>query len=624
MAEEKMYQEALEAIRLGQHTRARDLFTRLLRTDSSRADYWLWMSTLVETDTERVYCLESAIKADPSNEAARRGLILFGARQAGPEVRPVPPVQRRWEKDLEKELKPPKKLIKRIWDNPILRMITFLGAAFLVIGLVLGATYGIQHQQESITYLRVSPFPTNTPALTLTPTPSRTPVVRSATPTFLGPTPLWMFLTHTYTPIPLYINTPHPRVEAYRIGILAYQRGQFEQMLQYIQQAIIFSPDDPDLPYYVGEAHRLLGQYEEAIDAYREAIADDPTFAPPYLGLALVKLTQNPDADVEEYLNLAIEYDPNYVDAYVTRAAYFLYQDDLDLALGDLEIAESLFPGLPMIYVLYAQIHLQLGDYATALQYAQLGYEGDRTLLPAYITLARTYIAVEDPEQALYYAEIYVRYETEDPSAWTIIGEAYYLRGEGYYQQALDIFNHAIELDDENAEALRYRGLTYLAMGDSRQAVNDLFRATEMVHYQFDYSIDLAMAFWANGRLSEAGITFTAAESRAQTDAQRAIVYYYRAQVYEQNNFLWDAVMDYRKLIALPLAAVPSEWRQFAEQRLSVLNPPTPTNTATRTPIPTATQTPTITPVPTTTNTRTPIPTRTPTPTRTPYPSIEP
>jgi hypothetical protein len=64
MAQEKMYKAALEAIELGQKARARDLFTRLLRADSSKADYWLWMSTLVDSSKEQIYCLESALRAD--------------------------------------------------------------------------------------------------------------------------------------------------------------------------------------------------------------------------------------------------------------------------------------------------------------------------------------------------------------------------------------------------------------------------------------------------------------------------------------------------------------------------------------------------------------------------------
>jgi len=216
----------------------------------------------------------------------------------------------------------------------------------------------------------------------------------------------------------------------------------------------------------------------------------------------------------------------------------------------------------------------------------------------------RCYLINEEPDQALYYAEIYLRYENDDADAWVILGEGYYLRGDDYYQSALDAFNRSIDLDDENPEALRYRGLTYLAMGDSRLAVNDLFAATSLVHYKFDYTIDLGIAFWINGRLRDAGVTFTVAEGRAETDSQLAQVYYYRAQVYEENNYLWDAKMDYEHLLALPIDAAPPEWRQLAEQRLSEINPPTPTLTPTGTAIPTATSTLTRTP------TRTPTPVR--------------
>lgn len=611
MAQEKMYREALDALHQGQRIRARDLFTRLLRTDATRADYWLWMSTLVDTQSERIYCLESAIRADPDNEPARRGLILLGARPADPDVQPAPIVFRRWDKELLKELEPPKGIFRRIWDNPLLRIMSFVIAVAALSALVYGAIYGFRFQRETVTFYRVSPFPTLTPEMTRTPTATRTLVVRSPTPTFIGPTPLWMFLDQTYTPRPPYVNTPHPRIEAYRIGINAYQRNQIDTMLIYLRQAADLSPDSPDLIYYIGEAHRLRGEFEEALRAYQEAISINPTFAPPYLGRAILRLDLNPNAGVIEDLNQAIELDPNYADAFLTRAAFWLQHEQPALALDDLGHAENISPGLPLIYVLSAQAYLDMGDHATALQIALLGYEADRTLLPAYITLARCYLMNEEPEQALYYAEIYLRYEKDDSNAWAILGEGYYLRGDDYYPSAIAAFDRSIELNDENPEAFRYRGLTHLAMGNSRQAVNDLFAATTMVHYQFDYTIDLGIAFWIDGRLLDAGVTFTVAEGRAETDAQLAKVYYYRAQVYEQNDYLWDAKMDYEDLLALPDDAVPLEWRQYAEQRLSEINPPTPTLSPTNT----STLTPTRTPIATGTPTNTRTPTRTPTPT---------
>ena len=58
MADDKMLQEAIEAVANGQRERARDLLTRLLRANQANPKYWLWMSSVVDTTKERVYCLQ--------------------------------------------------------------------------------------------------------------------------------------------------------------------------------------------------------------------------------------------------------------------------------------------------------------------------------------------------------------------------------------------------------------------------------------------------------------------------------------------------------------------------------------------------------------------------------------
>src|SRR5512137_1239843 len=96
MSEDVMLQEAIEAIRQGQRARARDLLTRLLRTNQNNAEYWLWMSSVVETTKEQIYCLQTVLRIDPQNASARQGLILLGARPPEGEVTPVAPVRRKW------------------------------------------------------------------------------------------------------------------------------------------------------------------------------------------------------------------------------------------------------------------------------------------------------------------------------------------------------------------------------------------------------------------------------------------------------------------------------------------------------------------------------------------------
>ena len=615
MAQEKMYKAALEAIDQGQTVRARDLFTRLLRSDSSKAEYWLWMSTLVDTNQERIYCLESALRADPDNEAAKRGLIILGARQAGKDVTPAPLIRRHWEKEMENVVEPSQSLFRRIWGNPILRLVSILVASVVVIGLIFGSIYGLRNQPEQVVIYQVSPFPTRTPEPTLSPTATRTLVVRSPTPTFLGPTPLWMFLTETYTPVPLYVNTPHPVIEAYRAGIRAYEHSDWISLLGFMEQAVTAEPDSSDLFYYTGEAYRLMGNYQDAVIAYGQALKLNPKFAPAYLGRALAYEKINPKADIEGELNYAIDNDPYYVDAYITRARIRIEHNNPLGALDDLLEVESLFPNHPMVYILRAQAYLKLNDLSTAMENALLGHELDQTSLPAYLTLAMVYLANQETQQAIHYIDIYLVYISDDADGWAIKAQAEYLLGN--LEQALVACDQGIAADAENAPSWYYRGLIHLEQGDQRTAVNDMVTAVNLDLLNFDYSIGLGKALWADERLNMAIRQFKSAETLAVTDSQRAVVYYFRAQIYEQALNLTEARQDWGLILALPPESVPEEWRTLAQDRWDFFNPPTPTETPTRTRIPTRTSTPTRTPRPTIT----PTPTVTPTPTITPTPT---
>ena len=48
-AENTLLQEATEALRKDDRARARDLLTRLLKTDQNNAMYWVWLSAAVDT-----------------------------------------------------------------------------------------------------------------------------------------------------------------------------------------------------------------------------------------------------------------------------------------------------------------------------------------------------------------------------------------------------------------------------------------------------------------------------------------------------------------------------------------------------------------------------------------------
>ncbi len=601
MAQEKMYKAALEAIDQGQTARARDLFTRLLRSDSSKAEYWLWMSTLVDSQQERIYCLESALRADPDNEAAKRGLIILGARQGGDDVTPIPPIHRNWEKEIEDVVEPPKSAFHRIKNSTVLRLALGFVAILIVAGLIYLGFSGKKSEPEPVVIYKVSPFPTKTEIPSITPTVTRTMAVRTRTPTVIGPTPLWMFLTETYTPVPIYVNTPHPVIEAYRAGIRAFEKSDWAALLEFMDQAIAIDSGSPDLYYYRAEAFRLLHKPKDAVIEYGKALDINPKFAPAYLGLAYAYEAIKPNTNVEGELSYAVDYDPYFLDGYLARAKFRIKNGNPEGALEDLLAAESLLPEHPITFVLRAQAYLALGDPIVALEDALHGHELDITLLPAYLTLANVYLALQDDQQALDNIETYLRYVQDDAEGWAVKAQLAYQMGN--IDQALDACSKGTLIDEENAPSWYYCGLIHMQNGDARTAVNDLVAAANLEPLNFVYSLALAKALWADNRLDTAVLQYKNAETIASNNSQLALVYYYRAQMYEQAMNLTKASQDWRLLLDLPSDQVPEEWRILAQERWDFINDITPAPSMTNTQAPSFTTTPTQAPMPTNTPT---------------------
>jgi predicted Zn-dependent protease len=623
MTTDSIYEQARQAIEQGDKTRARDLLTRVLKEQPQNLEAWLWMSSVVGTPKEQIYCLQQAIRIDPQNLIALRGLILLGAAPAGSALPPAPLLRRKWDVSLGVS----DTAGGRLNLSPR-QIITLLGAGILALVLfslgIFGGTWRVWSPFSP--RLTITPIPwTQTPSpvvtATLTPRPS-------ITPTPVGPTPLSNLLQATYTPTPLYVNTPHSRSEAYRIAMTNYQRNDLLAAISYLLQAISNEPDAPDLHYHLGESYRLLGDYPRALNAFNQSVERGGPFAPSYLGRARTLLAQNPDADVLTDLDLAIETDAAYHEAYLERAAYKLGREQVDEALVDLDAAAALNPSAPLLYLYLAQAQLAIDETAAALDAAQKAYQLDITNPAIYGLLAEVLIANDLADEAVEPLEVYTAFVDDDPQGWLMLARAYLAidASPNLIAQALE---RAIALNDRLVDGYILRGELALASGDGRAAVNDFVRARNLVGNTFEIGMGLGRGLLMDERINEAINQFVSLEPIAVSDHEKAILYYWRAQAYEVAGNIRNAINDWQALEKLPDDIVPEEWLATAETRLAELVEPTitPTTTATfaptRTPSPTLTTTPTRTLSPTVTGTptRTSTPSRTPTATRTPTPS---
>jgi tetratricopeptide (TPR) repeat protein len=626
-----MLQEAIDAINQGQRRRARDLLTRLLRADQSSPVYWLWMSSVVETVKEQIYCLQQVQRLDPESFAARRGLALIGALTPDQMISPMPFNRRNWQVPVEEE---PPQGIHALWANPAIRITVFIGIGIIVGGLILGGIFGFGRRA-----LAPAARPTRTPGppstYTLTPTLIKTNKdIKTPTPTYIGPMPLWMLLEATYTPTPEYVNTPHPISEAYRLAQRASARQDLEAALGFYKDASRNEPNAADIQYHIGEVERLMGDYEAALTAYDQAIVIDPYFAPAYLGRTRVRLAIDPDTDVGEDLKNAVEYDPNLAEAYLELVNYYLSNEDIEAAEQMLVTGEEYLPESPLLYLYRAQYSLEIGEYEAALKDAQEAHERDITLIHTYKVLGQAALIAEDYETAADVLSTYVQYEDDDPLGWLLLGQAHLNIAEPEqlyanlletdvdrdYEAAIEAFDKALKLDEENPDIYIYRGLAYLALEEGQQAVNDFFLARKVDQNTFEISLLLGWALVVADRTEDGFNQIESTQRLVETEKQQAAWLIIHAQAAETLGQATIALNDWKALLELPEEAVLDSWILIARSRIAVLSSPTPTLTATITPTvtisPTLTKTPTSTKTPKVTATKTP--TRTPRPTRTP------
>ncbi len=616
MADDTLFQDAVEALRSNDKARAKEILTRLLKDDQNNALYWIWLSAAVDTTRERIYCLQTALKLDPENSTAKRGLILLGALAPGEDVQPFPLNHARtWDEDLllDHEVSQPK---RGMLSSPVARLAGIVVAGVVVCGL---AVLGLLAPRTNL----LRPGRTNTPgpSPTFSPTPTLVNAAGQSLPTFVGPTPLAVLLGVSYTPTPLYVNTPRPpqSQDQFRVAISAYDKGDWADFISNMQLIESLEPNAPDIPYYIGEGYRLEGDFQSAFDAYTQALHIDPNFAPAYLGLARARLLQDANANVTQLLDTAIQDDPNYGDAYLERASYYLNHDQPDQALADLDTAARLMPDSALVQLGYARTYLMLDDLDKALQAAQKANQIDLTLLPAYSILGDLYVENGQYQQAIKPLETYLNYQQEDGSAFAYLGQAYVETGSN--QAGVTALSTAISLDPNQRPAYLYRGLALLDLGEVDQAQEDFKKAIEYFPDSFDAYLGLTRTSYEQQHFGDAYLQILSTGRLAQTDEQKALVLYWTALIQEKRDQTQAAVSAWQDLLAMPPSSMTSQMRSDAEQHLEELATPTPSLTPlpvleTSTPEEESTQT--STPSAASTVSRTPAATGTPTPTETP------
>jgi tetratricopeptide (TPR) repeat protein len=598
MAEDTMFAEAVTAARTGEIVRARDLLSRLLRVDSSNPDYWLWMSAVVESERESVYCLRSITKLRPSHPMAKLGLTVLGQVSSGSE-HSGPYKQQRSAAFPHQSAGRINSMADwwKVTRNRENAAIMVLGTAAVVILLVIVLT------RVSITNLpgTFAANPEPTAVESPTPTEEASTIVSVPSPTMqMRNTPssrvtLQEFLGVNPTPTALYGLTPMPSTGAMDLALAAYTKGDNEEALRNLEQVLYVEPKSAQAHYLKARILCQQWKIKDALAEYKLSLEYDPKYAPAYLGRAQCSKQSNPENDFLKDINRALEIDPEYIDAYIERADWYSRRDQWDAVNQDLERAKQIAPenALVLIRLGRAQLHIDKADLALDnLTRAQIV---DQTILEGYLGVGEAYNDLGLSALAIPPLVIYTTYDPQQIGGWLELGEAY--NGESKFQEAIEVCSQALDMDTNSVRGRYCRGQAYRKLGNKSEALADLQVAADRAPSYFWTQFALGQAQLEGRKPNLAWVQLQKAIDLAKTTDEKAEAMGWQAMAFEALNSpsakrVWQDLMN--------LDGVSEYWKATAYMHYYGINTPTPgpieTKNGEATPSPTATLSPTTAP----------------------------
>ena len=256
-------------------------------------------------------------------------------------------------------------------------------------------------------------------------------------------------------------------------GKTYYEMKQYEQALSQYQYASKLATRS-FIYSHMAESEIALQRYNEAAEhiicALKEEHFED--LATDLLADANEELT----TELMPHLNIQINKNPNSVEWHMYKLYLYRNAKNYEQAIECAEKIKELDAN-PYFDAIISSLYEQMGDFSSALHYAQLAYQADSTEADYITTLASAYENVDSLQQYLDLMELYVEQLPESSMAYHMRAQYYFHTGN--YQSAIDDYTTAITLDAQDTFGRYMRGRAYYILGDTLKANRDLQRVLD-------------------------------------------------------------------------------------------------------------------------------------------------
>ncbi len=252
---------------------------------------------------------------------------------------------------------------------------------------------------------------------------------------------------------------------------------------------------------------------------------------------------ENAMADFSE----AIQADPKFSTAYVNRGwTYFVKFSDSEKAIADMTEAIRIRPQNKSAYAYRGNVYWRLDQYDQAIADCMEALRIDPQYVMSYNIRGLAYQDQKEYQKAMSDFSEAIRLDPEYQWAYANRGNVY--KSLDQYEQAIADYTEAIRIDPQYAWAYTLRGQAYEHQGEYEKAIADYTEAIR-IYPQYDWAYALrGLAYEQQDEYEKAIADYTEA---IRIDPQYDSAYALRGQAYEHQSEYEKAIADYTEAIRI-------------------------------------------------------------------------
>ena len=255
------------------------------------------------------------------------------------------------------------------------------------------------------------------------------------------------------------------------LALVKTSLGKYEQAIDAYQQAISLAPNRIFPWNNLGQLYQKLDMLQEAISAYEKAIElkpDDP-FSWNGLGnvYAEMGLTQNAIAAYQK----AIKLSPDFANAFTGQGNVYASQGAFNEAIASYQQATKINPRLITPWINLGNALQKKEQYERAIHAYRNAITLDQTIVNVWNELGNSFVKMAAYDEAI---ESYEQVIHLNPGfGWPYANLAYAHFKKGEYSEAINLYEKSIELlDDDSGKAFSWNRL-----GDAYRQLQDYKKA---------------------------------------------------------------------------------------------------------------------------------------------------